>query len=220
MSITRKALAKCSRCGREHEIPVYKSINTAEDPGLEARVLDGSVFMWTCPDCGCRNLVSYECLYHDPVKHRMLWLLPQGRVRQEEMDAIARHAVSLGNYTLRLCSNLGELIEKILILNAGLDDVAIEICKYVIRGEWEQQDSAPSGVNPAGADAAGIPLYFHRLEDEKLMFSYPSSGQMSSLTLGWNVYQDALGILSRNPSLHPGDGFRRIDAAWLATVIE
>ncbi|MBP5539922.1 MAG: CpXC domain-containing protein [Bacteroidales bacterium] len=209
MSVVKQALARCSRCRHEHEITIYKSINTAEDADMETRVLNGSLFMWTCPDCGCKNLVSYECLYHDPARKRMLWLLPRDKADTAEMDAIARHARSLGGYTLRICPDLGSLIEKILILNAGLNDVAIEICKYVIRGEWAQQAQGH-------ADA---PLHFHHLEQDQLVFSYPSNGQMASLTLGKNVYEDALGILSRNPSLQSGEGFRRVDADWLATVI-
>ena len=224
MSIVKNALARCSRCGHEHEITVYKSINTAEDPALEARVLNGSVFMWTCPDCGCRNLVSYECLYHDPTRKRMFWLLPRDKADTTEMEAIALHARSLGGYTLRICSNLGQLIEKILIFNAGLDDVAIEICKYVIRGEWAQQAAGKAPFDAGSAsmphpETADISLHFHHLEGDQLIFSYPANGQMASLTLGRNVYEDALGIISRNPSLQPGEGFLRIDAAWLATVI-
>lgn len=209
MSIVKQALARCSRCAHEHEITIYKSINTAEDADMEARVLNGSLFMWTCPDCGCKNLVSYECLYHDPARKRMLWLLPRDKEDTAEMDAIARHARSLGGYTLRICPDLGSLIEKILILNAGLDDVAVEICKYVIRGEWAQQGSA----------SADAPLHFHHLEEDQLLFSYPANGQMASLTLGKNVYADALGILARNPALQPAEGFQRVDAEWLSTVI-
>ena len=206
MSLVKQALARCSRCAHEHEITIYKSINTAEDADMEARVLNGSLFMWTCPDCGCKNLVSYECLYHDPARKRMLWLLPRDKDDTAEMDAIARHARSLGGYTLRICPDLGSLIERILILNAGLDDVAVEICKYVIRGEWAQQGSA----------SADTPLH---LEEDQLLFSYPANGQMASLTLGKNVYEDALGILSRNPALQPSEGFQRVDAEWLSTVI-
>ncbi|MCR4565807.1 MAG: CpXC domain-containing protein [Bacteroidales bacterium] len=209
MSLVKQTLARCSRCAHEHEITIYKSINTAEDADMEARVLNGSLFMWTCPDCGCKNLVSYECLYHDPVRKRMLWLLARDKDDTAEMDAIARHARSLGGYTLRICPDLGSLIEKILILNAGLDDVAVEICKYVIRGEWAQQGSA----------SADTPLHFHHLEEDQLLFSYPANGQMASLTLGKNVYADALGILSRNPALRPAEGFQRVDAEWLSTVI-
>ena len=224
MSIVRQALARCSRCAHEHEITIYKSINTAEDADMEARVLNGSLFMWTCPDCGCKNLVSYECLYHDPARKRMLWLLPRDKADTVEMEAIARHARSLGGYTLRICPDLGSLIEKILILNAGLNDVAIEVCKYVIHGEWAQQsqsDAQAQGADvqaPAAAPAADAPLHFHHLEQDQLVFSYPANGQIASLTLGKNVYEDALGILSRNPSLQPGEGFQRVDADWLSTV--
>ena len=225
MSLVKSALARCSRCGHEHEITVYKSINTAEDTDMEARVLNGSLFMWTCPDCGCKNLVSYECLYHDPVRKRMLWLLPGNKDNSLEMASVARHAQLLGGYTLRICPDLGSLIEKILILNAGLNDVAIEICKYVIRGEWAQQaqGGAPQQTQDAPtqmAAPADTPLHFHRQDGGQLIFSYPSNGQMASLTLGGNVYEDALGILDRNPALQPGDGFQRVDADWLSTVLQ
>ncbi len=218
MSLVKKALARCARCGHEHEITVYKSVNTAEDADMEARVLNGSLFMWTCPDCGCKNLVSYECLYHDPSKKRMLWLLPQNKDNSLEMASVARHAQLLGSYTLRICPDLGSLIEKILILNAGLNDVAVEICKYVIRGEWAQQGRA-AGSTAEVIAPADTPLHFHHVEDDQLVFSYPSAGKMASLSLGKNVYEDALGILSRNPSLQLGEGFQRVDADWLATVI-
>ncbi len=221
MSLVKKALARCARCGHEHVITIYKSINTAEDADVEARVLNGSLFMWSCPDCGCKNLVSYECLYHDPAKKRMLWLLPQNKDNSLEMASVTRHAQLLGGYTLRICPDLGSLIEKILILNAGLNDVAVEICKYVIRGEWAQQGrAAGSSTADTRVDApADAPLHFHHVEDDQLVFSYPSEGQMASLSLGKNVYEDALGILSRNPSLQLGEGFQRVDADWLATVI-
>ena len=221
MSLVKKAPARCARCGHEHEITVYKSVNTAEDADMEARVLNGSLFLWTCPDCGCKNLVSYECLYHDPAKKRMLWLLPQNKDNSLEMTSVARHAQLLGGYTLRICPDLGSLIEKILILNAGLNDVAVEICKYVIRGEWAQQAQAAgsSATDTRATTPSDTPLHFHHVEDDQLVFSYPSEGKMASLSLGKNVYEDALGILSRNPALQLEEGFRRVDADWLATVI-
>lgn len=230
MSLVKKAPARCARCGHEHEITVYKSVNTAEEADMEARVLNGSLFMWTCPDCGSKNLVSYECLYHDPAKKRMLWLLPRNKDNSLEMESVARHAQLLGGYTLRICPDLGSLIEKILILNAGLNDVAVEICKYVIRGEWAQQAQGGAaqqgqalGSNAADPQAASVPvdvpLHFHHVEDDQLVFSYPSEGQMASLSQGKNVYEDSLGILSRNPALQPGEGFQRVDADWLSTVI-
>jgi hypothetical protein len=44
---------------------------------------------------------------------------------------------------------------------------------------------------------------------------YPKDGSMTGLNIGYNVYQDCEGILSRNPQMKPADGFVKIDADWL-----
>ena len=215
MSIVKTALVNCSRCGKEHEITIYKSINVADDAAMKHRVLDGSLFLWNCPDCGAANLARYECLYHDPDARFMAWLLPFERVSEAEMQAISLHAKALGAYTLRRCADVGELIEKVRIQDAGLDDVAIEICKFVIRGELEQKRAKESD----GPAVDPKLLHFHRQDRDGLSFTFPSGGQMTSLTIGRNVYDDALGIISRNPSLRPEEGFVQVDSAWLSTRI-
>lgn len=215
MSITKQALVKCSRCGKEHGISIYKSINVAEDAAMKRQVLDGSLFLWKCPDCGAANLARYECLYHDPAARFMAWLLPFKQVSEAEMQAISLHAKALGAYTLRRCADVGELIEKVRIQDAGLDDVAIEICKFVIRGELEQKRAKESDSPVVDPKL----LHFHQQEKDELYFTYPSGGQMARLAIGRNVYDDALGIISRNPSLRPEEGFVQVDSVWLSTRI-
>ena len=56
--------------------------------------------------------------------------------------------------------------------------------------------------------------------DERIMtFMYGLDGQMLGVNVGWNVYQDCAGILERNPQIKPADGFARIDADWLSSVL-
>ena len=43
MSITKQALVKCSRCGKEHGISIYKSINVAEDAAMKRQVVLGEM---------------------------------------------------------------------------------------------------------------------------------------------------------------------------------
>ena len=38
---------------------------------------------------------------------------------------------------------------------------------------------------------------------------------MKVVSVGFNVYEDARGILGRNPSFRPDPGFAVVDAAWL-----
>ena len=60
------ALANCSHCGKQTEVELRQSINTALDPQLKSRVRDGSLFIWECPYCGRRSVAVSETLYHDP----------------------------------------------------------------------------------------------------------------------------------------------------------
>ena len=66
-------------------------------------------------------------------------------------------------------------------------------------------------------------FHFYRCEgegDERLLtFMYALDGQMLGVNVGWNVYQDCSGILERNPQVKPEDGFARVDAEWLSSVL-
>ena len=194
----------CSHCGRAHEAESFPSINVALDPQLKARVKDGSLFVSECPFCGTRNLVRFQTLYHDPDRKLMVWLLPEGI---EPPEAVSEAVKGLSGYTLRRVYDAGSLVEKVNLKDAGLDDAVMEMCKWVTRLELAEK-------NPAVMDA---PMKFHRMEgaDNEIVLAFPLNGQMQEVTVGFNVYEDARGILSRNPSVRPGEGFAVVDAAWV-----
>ena len=113
----------------------------------------------------------------------------------------------LEGYTFRLVREVGELVEKVNIHDAGLDDTVMEMVKWVTRREL-------AGKNPEALDAA---LKFLRLEgaDNELVLAFPLNGQMQVVNIGFNVYEDARGILARNPSVRPAEGFARVDKDWI-----
>lgn len=218
MSITAKALASCSKCGKQSEITIYKSINVSENPELEERLRNGSLFIWECPHCHQANLARYETLYHNPGQKTMIWLMPSGELPQAQMQAISNHTKAMGGYRLRMVRDTGSLIEKILIFNAGLDDMAVEMCKYVTRMEiLSGNRNMPSGT------ASGS-YHFHHLEEKDgirfLVFVYPSEGRMMSLNIGYNVYEDSIGIIGRNPDIIPKDSFPVIDQDWILSIMK
>ena len=194
----------CTKCGSAFEAASYQSINVASDPQLKERVRDGSLFVAECPYCGTRNLLKYNTLYHDPAAKLMVWLLPDG---YEPPAAVADAVKDLPGYTLRRVREAGELIEKVCIADAGLEDTVMEVCKWVTRHEL-------SAKNPEAADA---PLKFLRLEgaDHDLVIAFPLNGAMNMINVGFNVYEDASGILSRNPGIVPAAGFAEINSEWV-----
>jgi len=198
------ALVNCKNCQKPTEVELRQSINVGQDPELKAKVLDGSLFVWECPYCGQRNLALYQTLYHDPEAKLMVWLLPGN---EQPPQAVAEAVKQLEGYTLRIVREAGDLIEKVKLADAGLEDTVMEMCKWVTRRELAEK-------NPGAADAK---LRFLRTEgaDNELVMALPLNGQMQVLNIGFNVYEDARGILLRNPSVKPAEGFAQVDAAWV-----
>ena len=219
MSIINEAMAPCSKCGQQHMVTVYRRINVGENPELKAKVRDGSLFLWECPHCGQVNLAKYETLYHDPAAKVMIWLIPSGEVSESQRQAITMHTKAMGGYTLRRVNDMGSLMEKVLAFDAGLDDIVLEICKYVTKLEMVQKSVSAEHKEEFMASV----FHFYRCEGEDdsrlLTFMYALDGQMLGVNIGWNVYQDCAGILERNPQIKPADGFSRIDADWLSTML-
>ena len=215
MSILKQAMAPCSKCGAQATINIYKSINTADNPELKAKVKDGSIFLWECPQCKTVNLARYETLYHDPEQKLMVWLMPDGEISETQMQAITMHTKAMGGYTLRRVSDMGDLMEKVLIHEAGLKDYVLEMCKYVTKMEMMAKVTDPQQQKAFMA----APFHFYRTEgegDDRLVtFMYALDGKMQGVNIGWNVYMDCVGIVNRNPIMKPADGFEKIDAGWL-----
>ena len=200
-------MAACRQCGFNNPVRLYGSVNTRQDPGLKARVLDGSLFMWECPRCGSLNLLRYQTLYHDPEAHLMVWLTLGDEALEEQIRAGQAHLEELDGYTLRLVSEPGDLIEKVKIFEAGLDDIAIEMCKFVTAREMGLGDAAMKFLRIDGADS-------------EITLSYPADGQMQMVEIGFNTYEDCCGILLRNPAIkEKATGFARVDARWLSAFL-
>ena len=189
----QKEKVVCSSCGRPDEIEFRNSVDVSASPELKEKVKSGELFVWTCPECGSANLLNLPFLYHDPAERLML-LLTSAPVRSEELPE---------GYTGRIVRSVGELIEKINIFDSGLDDVVIEMCKYVTRHEL-------------GKD---VRLKFFRLggADSEMTFTYPEDGQMQMVATGFNVYEDCAGIVNRNPDMKKAArGLVAVDPDWIS----
>lgn len=196
MSSTAQAHPICNNCGRQHELEVLSAVNVAEVPSLKAKVISGELFKWECPQCGTVNLIKYPFLYHDPAESLII-VLTDAQVSADSLPE---------GYTGRLVRSVGELVEKVKIFDAGLDDVVVELCKYVTLRELGSQ----------------VPLKFFRLDgaDAEMTFTYPQDGNMQMIAVGLNVYEDCRGIMQRNPLLkEKAAGLVAVDAAWLSQFL-
>ena len=185
--------ASCSRCGAQFSAEVPQSVNAAVASDLKELVRSGALFTRACPVCGTVNLLKFPFLYYDTDAHLMIVL---------SETPLAAEGLPEG-YTGRLVHSTGELVEKIKIFETGLDDIVVEMCKFVTCQEMGK--TVPFKF--AGMDGA----------DNEMTFTYPENGQMEMVAVGFNVYEDCAGILQRNPYIRESaTGLATVDQAWLA----
>lgn len=209
----------CRKCGHKGNKQVPRSINTSEEPSLKEAVRSGSLFTWECPQCGTVNMVQSDLLYHDPENRLMIWLLPEAVNLEAETKILSLWSSiqadeGMQDYTFRRVSDAGSLIEKVRIAEAGMEDTAIEMCKYVTAMELSQQEKNPQ----LSAALSSIALRFHSMEgpDNLMKFVFSLDGAMHSVDVGFNVYEDCRAILGRNPGVLPSGPFPVVDAEWVA----
>lgn len=106
-------------------------------------------------------------------------------------------------YHGRLVKTVGDLMEKVKIFDAGLDDIVMELCKYITLQEIKKD----------------VSLKFFSIDgaDSEINFTYPENGEMQLIAVGFNVYEDCAGIVQRNPAIkESARGLATIDPDWLS----
>lgn len=184
---------KCSGCGSDFSADIHTLIDVQKEPELKAAAISGELFVKECPHCSKKQILRYPLIYIDREAKLLLCL-----------SDTALHIENLEGMTARLVPDAGSLIEKIKISDAGLDDAAVEMCKFVTLKELGKE----------------VVLRFLRTDGAEgdLVFAYPEKDEMQMLAVGLNVYEDCNRILQRNTAMKESasSGLVQVDADWLA----
>jgi len=115
-------------CGNTQPFTVWGSVNASLDPELKGKLLDGTLTLFKCEKCGDSGQVPYELMYHD-MEQKVMFLVGEAGPDMSLLSLGPAVAKLQGGYTYRLVDCYSELIEKILIWDAGLDDRTVEVFK-------------------------------------------------------------------------------------------
>jgi len=127
MSSPSPETVTCPKCNHQQKFVIWKSMNVTLDPELKAKFIDGTLTTFTCEACGAETGVNYGMLYHD-MKHAIMINLCYG----EPQEDLSKMADLFKGYRVRMVGSRNELLEKILIFDAGLDDRMIELFKVFL----------------------------------------------------------------------------------------
>jgi len=137
MVIRGSAQVTCPACGAKHDAELVQSINTQTNPKDKQRLLDGELNVLQCT-CGKRTQLAANVLFHDPDAHYYCQVVPGGDKAMDE--AAAAFAAAGVSGTLRLVPSLNALVEKVKLLDAGLEDWAIEMTKVLLLASINEID--------------------------------------------------------------------------------
>jgi hypothetical protein len=171
MVIRGSARVTCPACGAKHDGELVQSINTQTNPKDKDRLLAGELNVLACT-CGRRTQLAANVLFHDPDARYYCQVVPGGERAMQE--AAAAFAASGVDGTLRLVPSLNALVEKVKLLDAGLEDWAIEMTKVLLLASI-----SPVGAGPPGSIGSDI--------DRVLLFD---TLDRDAQTLRWVIFDE------------------------------
>jgi len=127
----------CPACGQARDCELVQSINTATHVAAKQRLLDGELNVLDC-DCGRRTQLAANVLFHDPDAGYLCQVCPGGDAAMDQAAEAFRGSGADG--TQRIVPSLNALVEKVKLLDAGLEDWAIEMAKVLLLASTEAQD--------------------------------------------------------------------------------
>lgn len=133
MSQIRKENIECPHCHKKGEFEHWTSVNVDLNPELREEIFSDKLFMYHCPYCGEVTGIPAGMLYHDMAHKFMLFF---DFFKPDDFDYTPMELPETfgkdKDYIFRTVFDLLRFKEKIVILEYGLDDVAIERQKYMI----------------------------------------------------------------------------------------
>ena len=175
MSMQHQEEITCPACQEKGNFTVWDRVDIKDNPEMKDSIASLEAFQYHCPHCGATVNVDYGFLYHDKDHHFLVFFAPTADFEQradldmsEGQDAFRAMRQNEG-YIFRLVRTKEDLLEKITVLEAGLDDRLTELTKAAALAQFKAQDQSFEVTS----------CHFVRQEDDslRLVFFNRESGE-------------------------------------------
>ena len=131
----------CPKCRHELTVQLYESINVKTSPELKTLLMSNQVNVVECTQCKVSFRVEKPLLYHDPARKLMIYLIPMSEDVIEDGERQFAESLTRLNGILPegldapdvcLVFSRTELVERVFLFDAGLNERIIEYIKYLI----------------------------------------------------------------------------------------
>ena len=213
MSLKQVIQYSCPRCGTRQPFTIWQTLNASIDPQARTDLLQGRLLEFVCNRCKEHTGVNYPLLYHEPDRQFMICLRsaedssPLPKAKLFPFGGIAE------NYLLRIVDEGRKLVEKILILEAELDDRLVELAKVITKMNLANH----------GFESTGTLLFFEADQTETgngtITFAWFSSTETRKHRIPIDLYN----VLGREFSAELGSGklgeWLKIDQSYALTMV-
>lgn len=124
----------CPQCGKPFPFIRYDVIDTGKRPDMKEKVRNGDAFYVSCPYCGWHTHFDYSFLYREEGTHTLIYYANSREFYEAAYYRMTgrnggRDFESIRTWKRRVVTSRNDLLEKLLILDCGLDNRIIEIMK-------------------------------------------------------------------------------------------
>lgn len=201
----------CPKCEAAAETQLWTGITADENPEIREKILSETLFDFKCPKCGYAARFLYPCLYHDKKRGFMVYFVPGGSLKDTKPDNICEKFPQLNGIKKRLVDSPARLKEKVLIFEAGLNDLAVELLKLAMADVLK---------NKYGKNAGTSYFCYADKNENKIGFSFFLEGEEKPIRRRTKIdaYEKTLEIAGQAGFSDGGD-FILIDADFAKKVL-
>lgn len=204
----------CRECGKGAVTVLYPTVRIPDDADLRAKLFDGTLTRWECPECGCEVNLAYPLLYSDIKRGFLIYLIPNTEKFCTVDEGLESIYPELSSLRRRAVTTLSALKEKIYCFENGLDDMALELAKLAVsrtvadRFELKRVDEGYLSMYDPENNTLGFTFFVGKNKEPYL--------QSARLEL----YSKSISIVNRIAAKdRERIGFLKIDREWADNII-
>ena len=194
----------CTKCGEHLEKEVFNHY----DPDNLDSLRKMEHFRIPCHKCGHIMKLYYPSVYHNPQKDLVILFTGAREMENPALEAEKMIGKSTQNMIARICETIEDFVEKVEIMESGLDDRSMELFKLSLFARIHMQDEQLTHV------------YFYKKNDNgNLEFTLISENGNSGIELPYGAYREIEEIME-SESDEVDDGFEIVDRNWAGLKIK
>jgi hypothetical protein len=141
MSQKKSYSIRCPKCGREQQAELWCAVNAATDPALKEDLLANRLNVVTCENCSAAFRVDLPFVYSDPAHRTFIYWMPLPEKDREKGEEDFQNVLrelgqtlpsDMPSFVVSLVFDRYQLVERIFLHEANLNERIIEYIKYLI----------------------------------------------------------------------------------------